>query len=584
MLILLEALLKIFIQILVGMVVPLLLTLGGLVIIIALLRLAKFDWWPRGLVTVGLIWFIRGTTGAFIYSTVIYAFPPLKGAPLMFLAMLVAGIEPLISPQLSVLVSLLWSLLLPWSPPTLSIRELIPPTNEWFRRWVLYASWVYVWLTLLIGWRYGALGMLLLTLPTFLTSLGGLFFISAFILPYPELDVKNTSATHELVPTFEQEIQEFVTLMRDPENADARREWVERRRMALRCLITYALGTNYPYYVIIDEKINERTEEIRTWLPWQEKLVKRLDGDSFGDFLAGPGVILSGCDQAVVLSTGLKFKGAKGPGIVFTEMSDSPTQVMDLRVQLRAFPVQARTKDGIAVRVFTFVPFRVGRGQEQPELGKSFPYRASDVFKAIHEQVVEHEDPSQVAENLKQYEWYDLPKIVGERAVREAISQYKFDDLYAPFELHNDPSQHPRAKIGRALQEALEQELPLMGLQRVGSGISNLEPEDPRVIEQRIEAWQADWKRKIMLQQAAGQSMRLRLIEQARAQAQIDVIVDIGKRVKALRDTSARIPMDVVALDFIDILGELAARSAAHRVLPAGDTDVIRQARKSIGI
>ena len=584
MLILLEALLKIFIQILIGMVTPLLLTLAGMLVIIALLRLATFDWWPRGLVTVGLIWFIRGTTGAFIYSTLIYAFPPLKGAPLMFLAMLIAGIEPLISPQLSVLVSLLWSLLLPWSPPTLSIRELISPTNKWFRRWVPYAIWAYVWLTLLIGWRYGALGMLLLTLPTFLTSLGGLFFISAFILPYPELDVKNTSAANELVPMFEQEIKDFVALMHDPENVEARREWVEQRRKALRCLITYALGTNYPYYVIIDEKINERTEEIRTWLPWQDKLIKRLEGDNFGDFLSGPGVILSGCDQAVVLSTGLKFKGAKGPGIVFTEMSDSPTQVMDLRVQLRAFPVQARTKDGIAVRVFTFVPFRVGRGQEQPELGKSFPYRASDVFKAIHEQVVEHEDPSQVAENLKQYEWYDLPKIVGERAVREAISQYKFDDLYAPFELHNDPSQHPRAKIGRALQEALEQELPLMGLQRVGSGISNLEPEDPRVIEQRIEAWQANWKRKIMLQQAAGQSMRLRLIEQARAQAQIDVIVDIGKRVKALRETGARIPMDVVALDFIDILGELAARSAAHRVLPTGDTDVIKRARKSIGV
>lgn len=588
MLDLLKALFFLLLDILIGMTVPLLLTVGGMLVIAALLRLATFKWWPRSLVTVMLIWLIKGTVGAFIYSALTYAAPSLEGALVLFLVILVAGVEPLLSPQLSLFVSLVWKLssrllsllwalssrvwtsLPEWpppSPPTLSLMELIPPSNKWFRPRAVYAIWVYVWFTILVGWRYGGWGILFITLPAILVSVGGLFFISGFILPYPELAIEGASTPAGLVATLGEEIKTFFALMFRSENKDNRKKWLKQRRDALRCLLTYAIGTNYPYYAVIDEKINERTEGERAWLPWQDKLIKRLDGDAFGDFISGPGIVLTGCDQAVVLSTGLKFKGAKGPGVVFTQMSDSPTQVIDLRVQLRAFPVRARTKDGIAVKVFTFTPFRMGRGKDEPEPGKGFPYRTSDVFKAIQAQMVEHVSPSQMQEELKRHEWYDLPKVIGERAVREAVSQYDFDDLYAPFELHTDPSQHPRAKIGKALQEALERELPPLGLQRVGSGISNIEPEDPRVIEQRIEAWQANWKRKIMLQQAAGQSERLRLVGQSRAQAVVDVILGIVERLDQLRDDKEAVRMDVVARYFIEIIEGFAGASPLRRFL-----------------
>lgn len=565
MLALLKAILEIFLRILIGMTVPLALAAVGAMAVAALLLLAGFRWKPRGIVTLLFFWLgmnlfpipIGGGIGcAFIYSVLIYLAPALKGGLLLFLVSLVTGLN-------------------------FRFIRRMAPGNKAFRWQAFYAAWVHYWLAASIGLRYGLGGVLLITLPALLITGMVFFFIAGHLLPYPELKVDLGAGGEPggMVATLDRDVKRFSALLRNPANAEVRKKWFKQRRDGLRCLLSYAMGTNYPYYVVIDEKITERTEDSRTWLPWKDKLIKRLDGDTFGDFLAGPGIILTGCDQAVVISTGLKFKGAKGPGVVLTGMSESPTQVIDLRVQLRAFPVRARTKDGIAVRVFTFTPFRIGTGQEKPELGKGFPYRTSDVFKAIHAQMVEHEDLSQVPEDLKQYEWYDLPQVIGERAVRETISQYDFDDLYAPFELSDDPSESPRAQISRALQEALERELPAMGLQRVGSGISNLEPEDPRVIEQRIKAWEADWKRKIMLQQAEGQSRRLQLVERARAQAQIDVIVDIGTRLDEWRTTGGPVPFDAIALYFVGVLERFAGMSALRRFLPEDTNTLIENMR-----
>jgi len=295
--------------------------------------------------------------------------------------------------------------------------------------------------------------------------------------------------------------------------------------------------------------------------------------------MAGPGIILTGCDHAVAISTGIKFKGVRGPGVIFTGMSERPAQVIDLRVQLRAFPVKARTKDGIDIDVFTFTPFQIGTGKEVPALGKGFPYRTSDVFRAVHAQQMVHVDPSQVPESLQKHAWYDLPQVAGQRIVREIISRYEFDDLYAPFDLHEDASQDPRARISAKLAKELERVLPGWGIQRIGSGVSNLMPADERVLEQRIEAWQADWARRIMLRQAAGHSRRLRLVEQARAQAQIDIIMAISERMEQLRSAG----VDGVARHFIEVLERLIERSTLSRFLPRDTDAVLRGARGMLG-
>jgi len=532
--------------------------IGGTVAIVAFLGLATL-WSSRSLlITMRLV---AGAFCASIYLMLAVRFS-LNGPIIIFLSALIA--EPL---------------------QVLFLRSL-GFINKQFRWWIPYVVWLYLWVTALIGWRYGWLGLLTITLPAILIAGLGFFFIAGFLLPFPKPDLyrgKRPAPVAGGVPKFSQEIQDLIDLLLYPENRKARKEWIEQRRKALCCLVTYALGTNRSYYVVIDEKISERTGGDLTWLTEEEKLIQRVDGAIYGEFLAGPGIVLTGCDQAVVLSSGQKFKGAKGPGVIFTGYADVPTQVVDLRVQLRAFPVRAWTKDGIEIEVFTFTPFQIGTGKEKPELGKGFPYRSGDVFKAVHAQLMEHVDLSQAPENMEKQKWYDLPKLAGERIVREIISRYTFDELYAPFELYADPSQDPRFQIAGELRNELEKILPDWGLQRSGSGISNLVPVDKRVIEQRVEAWRADWTRKIMLKQAAGQFKRLQLVEQARAQAQIDIILAIGKRLERLRVAGTPVPMDTVARYFIEVLETLAEKSALHQLLPGDTGDVIQRARRTIG-
>jgi hypothetical protein len=520
--------------------IPMTLAVGGTAAVVSLLWLATFSWRHIGMA--GGIWLLIG-----ISCTVFCLVSPTA----FFLSIMIAGL------------------------PLILLPSIIGPSKK-VRGWVLYVVWAYFWIAAFIGWRYGWLGLLTITLPALLIAELGLFFVAGFLLPFPEQALyrggRPAPEAGEM-PTFGREIRDLFDLIRYPENKDVWKQRIEQRRKALRCLLTFALGTNYPYYVVIDEKIAERTEETRTWLTEEEKLIKRVEGDLFGSFLAGPGVILTGCDQAVVLSTGQKFKGAKGPGVIFTDFADSPTHIVDLRVQLHTFPVEAWTKDGIAVRVVTFIPFQIGTGKELPALGKGFPYRSSDIFKAIHAQLMEHVDLSQVPENLKQHAWYDLPRLACERIMREIISRYEFDDLYAPFELHADTGQPPpRFRIARELAERLDQVLPDWGIQRTGGGISNIMPVDERVIEQRIEAWRADWAREIMLKQAAGQSERLRLVEQARAQAQVDIVLAVGKQIEQLRVAGA----DVVARYFIEVLTELSGRAALRQLLPRDTSNILR--------
>jgi len=343
----------------------------------------------------------------------------------------------------------------------------------------------------------------------------------------------------------------------------------DQRWKALRCLLSFTIRTNYPYYVIVDAADEE------------ERLVERVPGRAARRFtsnenydIVGPGLVLSGCDYAVVITDGLKFKGAQGPGVVFTGRYDRPVQTIDLRPQLRILHVEALTKDGIAVKVPTFAPCQIEAGGEQPSLGRPFPYRKSAVFKAFHAQELEH-----VPGGTKQRKWYELPEMVTRRAVQGIIAGYTFDELCAPYDLF-EPGEDPRSRIAAGLTEQLQKELTPLGIHVLGGGIGNLLPADEAVLQQRTASWQADWTRKIMLRQAEGEAERLRIVEQARAEAQTSMILALGKRIEQLGAGRAAVPAEVIAGWFLEIMQEMAKRPLVRRLLPE---DTVRMMERISG-
>jgi hypothetical protein len=167
----------------------------------------------------------------------------------------------------------------------------------------------------------------------------------------------------------------------------------------------YMLHANFPAYVVVDE------------LHEEDKVEKRVPGSSFGRLATGPGFILTDCDHAVAISAGIKFKGVQGPGVIFTGFGDQVMRTIDLRPQLRAFPVEALTKDGIKIRVLAFTPFKIDARGRQPRLGEPLPYNKSAAFRAVHAQKIEHEGSEK-----KQCSWGDLPRMIAERTLQNIIS------------------------------------------------------------------------------------------------------------------------------------------------------------------
>lgn len=319
-----------------------------------------------------------------------------------------------------------------------------------------------------------------------------------------------------------------------------------------------ALGVNFPAYVVVDESYDE------------DKVEKRVSGGkSAGGGLSsfaprGPGFVLMDCDHAVAISDGIEFKGVQGPGVAFTEYADQIVQTIDLRPQLRTFPVEALTKDGIKIRVLAFTPFKIDSRGRQPKLGEPLPYNKGAAFKAVHAQRVEHEGGG-----TKRCKWDELSRMITERVLQDIISEYNFDDLYGPYQPGGEP---PRKVIAARFRERVAAELEPLGIQLVGGGISDLEPADPRVYLERARSWQAEWKRKITLRQAEGQAEWLRTVERARAEAQADLILNLGRQLEELSAEKTEFRPEIALKSLLSTLERMMRQQPALGQLVPGET------------
>ncbi len=375
----------------------------------------------------------------------------------------------------------------------------------------------------------------LLFLATFLI---GLFVLGGFLLPFPLPDGSLSRGKR-----FRQRVREH---------------WY-----VFKILLDVLLGQNYPFWVVTDEPREE------------DKIEQRGKGDALPTLPPlGTGLIISGCTDAVAVSSGLQFKGAQGPGLSFTGFAERPMRTLDLRPQLRAFTVQGLTRDGIQVKVLAFTPFQIDRGEQSPRLGEPFPYRKSAAFRAIHAQMMAlpgTPDPSQRS-------WDELPQIYGTRILQDILARYDFDDLY-----RYDPGEEPpRVRIAREFRERLKAVLEPFGIQLIGGGISNLLPVREEVLKERVRNWRAGWVRRILVKQAEGQRERLWRIEQARAEAQAGLILALGEQLAGLDRPDTPATPEKVVQQFLRILEEMTQQPMLRRYLPRETPEDLRRLETNI--
>jgi regulator of protease activity HflC (stomatin/prohibitin superfamily) len=378
--------------------------------------------------------------------------------------------------------------------------------------------------TLLIAWYgYGALcifghlaagwlGLLTITLPAILVLFAGLSRVANRALPLKDSD----------------------------------------RRQAFRSVLTFTLGTNYPYYVVEEGKLD-----------------KRVDGYPYGQFFAGPGIILTRCDQVAYRTDGIRMLDLAQPGLTFTGKFELPPKVVDLRPQLHVFTVEALTSDGIQVQAEVYVPFQIARGGQKPELGQPFPFRRGAIYEAVFKEPVE---PSPVGPPAESQAWTaGLIPTVATRALQDILSQYALDELCAP----KNPAGIPRNPITEALRIRVKDEIKPYGVEVLGAAIDNLKPVNDRISKRRIDTWRTEWVQQAWRELSEGDAQRIRQIQIARAEAEVEVVLKLGRVVE--QSLAGGESETALALRFIDCLGEIVSESGSRWPVPPALEDTIQQ-------
>jgi hypothetical protein len=325
-----------------------------------------------------------------------------------------------------------------------------------------------------------------------------------------------------------------------------------QRRQAFRSLLTFTLGTNYPYYVVEGGKLD-----------------KRVEGNAYGQFFAGPGIVLARCDQVAYRTDGIRVLPLAEPGLTFTGKFELPPKVVDLRTQLHAFQVEALTSDGIQVQAQVFVPFQIARGGQVPQLGRGFPFRRSAIYKAVVKEPVE---PKMEAQPGQEQPWTaSLIPPVATRALQDVLSQYALDELCAP----KNPAGIPRDQIIEQLAARVKEEMVPYGVEILGAAIDNLKAVDDRVSQRRIDTWRTEWVQQVWRELSEGDAQRMRQIQMARAEAEIEVVLKLGKVVE--QSLEGGDSETALALRFIDTLGEIVSESGSRWPVPHGLEQAIQQ-------
>lgn len=208
----------------------------------------------------------------------------------------------------------------------------------------------------------------------------------------------------------------------------------QQRLKAANRLVNYLSGNHGPAIFITDGELRERKDE-------------RLK--------IGPGVILLDSASAAVLRTSTKFIGAIGPGIAFTEGSESIAGIVDLHIQNKRLgprreenpfapkgesesdaayearqerrkSTQAITRDGIEISANLSVVFKI---DARAGLGNSqFGYEPQAVERAIIGRSINLQRSLDNPE--REVEWHWLPTLLAVDLWREYVSKITLNELF----------------------------------------------------------------------------------------------------------------------------------------------------------
>jgi hypothetical protein len=347
---------------------------------------------------------------------------------------------------------------------------------------------------------------------------------------------------------------------------------MRERRAVFDHFMQYVSGNYGPIIFVKDGKIVGRKEELRRYGhgvalidPVSAIVIERAAARHWWAPAVDMDEVHDGMSQPA--RRGPALVRAAGPGIDFIAPGERIVAALDLRRQSRGVPAKGLTRDGIECNAFISVTFGLDPDPERrsgaaashpaarPERNQpAYHFNRNSGFRAVYG----------VALGEKQsVEWTDLPLIVAVERFRDALSEYRLDELFQP----TKPDVYPFSTFqGRVI--SLVKEAPVLrerGVIVYGVGIGSFAM--PReVLNQRIRSWQARWQKATIQQEAAVESQSLRTESRWQIDAQQMIFKDIQALLGATDDPVAR---KALALMLMKALRRAAIDPRRRPQLPA---------------
>ena len=294
---------------------------------------------------------------------------------------------------------------------------------------------------------------------------------------------------------------------------------------------------------------------------------------------AGEGVIFVDSTSVVLIATDAQPMRLAGPGVHFLRLEEKVWAIVDLRSQLRSREVQAQTRDGIWVKFKVNARFRIDKTKLQLDDAvvskqrwpEPLSWQKSQVWSAL----------TQTRAGNDEHPWVRWDDIVPNEAVKRAhtlIAEYTFDRLIEP----RDTRRTPLEDIRQQLEDGVRQAMTGTGINVQGIRLTPFVPVDAQVRNQWIEAWKADWIRRVRIVEAEGQAERYRLIELARAQGQMELVMRVTQALEVSQQLGAE-NAEQVALQLLEVVERLAAEPEVDEYLSDEVRAALDKAPKMLG-
>ena len=288
-----------------------------------------------------------------------------------------------------------------------------------------------------------------------------------------------------------------------------------------------------------------------TFKPWKLISQEQTMGAEIVTRMGGPGNLLLFTDSAVVLERAGRLTRVEGGGGFFRlEPFEKIYDIIDLRPKDYNYTVSAITKDGIPIKWDVKIRYQIDDGGQVPTPKVPYPFSREAVLRAAACKWRREEG----WRHGQDMDWEGLIVISRtEGILRSILARRYLEQLIGLTEV---ATQAARQSVQKELEERLSQAVPQLGAKILEVKLDNLKVDD-EVTQQWIKNWQAQWKNWSLGLLAQAEGRHIYLVETAKAEAQVRLLVNITQSLQSQLSSQAITPKAVTRMVLMRLFSAL---------------------------